>query len=134
MAGPVGWTIAGATLLTSILLFASKRTKLNKEKNAEITAVKKNTIIIKEMDAQIDQILHETIDVRTGLNGAYMHCLNLFGKDYMSFSDDQKKSLGALVNFTKALSALFGKTVQQVTVEEAEEAAEAEETANELTE
>ena len=118
MAGPVGWTIAGATLLTSILLFTSKRTKLNKEKNEEIESVKKNTVIIKELDTQIDQILRETIDVRTGLNGSYMTCLELFGKDYSTFSDEQKKKLGALVNYTKTLSALFSKTVTPVVASE----------------
>ena len=75
--------------------------------------------LIKELDAQISEILRETIDVRTGLNGAYMLCLDLYGKDYSSFSDEQKKSLGSLVNFTKTLSALFGKTVTPVTVEPA---------------
>ena len=111
MAGPIGWTIAGATMLTSIILFASKRTKLNKEKNAEIESVKKNIVIIKEMDAEINQILKETIDVRNGLNTSYMGCLELYGKDYTAFSEEQKKRLGALVNYTKTLSALFGKTV-----------------------
>ena len=121
MAGPIGWTIAGATLLTSIVLFTSKKTKLNKEKNAEIESVKKNTVMIKEIDAQISQILRETIDVRTGLNGAYMLCLSMYGKDYNTFSDEQKKSLGSLVNFTKTLSALFGKTVTPVSVEPTEQ-------------
>ncbi len=111
MAGPVGWTIAGATLLTSILLFTSKRTKLNKEKNEEIEAVKKNTVLVREMDAQIGQILTETETVRNGLNGVYMDCLQMYGKDYAVFSDEQKKRLGALVNHTKTLSVLFGKTV-----------------------
>ena len=45
MSGPIGWSIAGATLLTSILLFAKKRTKLNKQKNEEIESVKRNTIL-----------------------------------------------------------------------------------------
>ena len=121
MAGPIGWTIAGATLLTSIVLFTSKKTKLNKEKNAEIESVKKNTVMIKEIDAQISQILRETIDVRTGLNGAYMLCLSMYGKDYNTFSDEQKKSLGSLVNFTKTLSALFSKTVTPVSVEPTEQ-------------
>ena len=121
MAGPIGWTIAGATLLTSIVLFTSKKTKLNKEKNAEIESVKKNTVMIKEIDAQISQILRGTIDVRTGLNGAYMLCLSMYGKDYNTFSDEQKKSLGSLVNFTKTLSALFGKTVTPVSVEPTEQ-------------
>lgn len=42
MAGPVGWTIAGATLLSSIIIFSSKRTKLNKKKNEEIEVLKNN--------------------------------------------------------------------------------------------
>ncbi len=124
MAGPIGWTIAGATLLTSIVLFTSKRTKLNKEKNAEIESVKKNIIIIKEMDVEISQILKETIDVRNILNASYMQCLDLFGKDYSKFSDEQKKGLGAMVNYTKTLSALFGKTVAQAKVTDEEIAAE----------
>lgn len=111
MAGPIGWTIAGATLLTSILLFTSKRAKLNKQKNEEIEAVKTNTEKVREADVQINQLLTETVAVRTGLNDTYGRCLELFGKDYASFSDDQKTRLGALVNHTKTLSALLGKTV-----------------------
>ena len=111
MAGPIGWTIAGATLLTSILLFASKKKKLNKQKNEEIESVKKNTERIKEADAQISQILTETTAIRDGVNSAYSQCLNLFGQDYTSFTEEQKKGLGALVNDTKALSAMFKKTI-----------------------
>lgn len=111
MAGPIGWSIAGATLLTSILLFTRKRTKINKQKNEEIESVKQNTEKIREVDAQINEILSETVSVRTGLNEAYSQCLGMFGKDYKDFSDEQKKSLGALVNNTKTLSALFEKTI-----------------------
>ena len=111
MAGPIGWTIAGATLLTSILLFTSKKAKLNKQKNEEIEAVKNNTEKIREIDAQISQLLDETSAVRTGLAASCTSCLPMFGKDYSAFSEEQKKSLGALVNQTKALSALFGKTI-----------------------
>ncbi len=111
MAGPIGWTIAGATLLTSILLFSSKKTKLNKQKNEEIESVKKNTELLREIDAQIQQILTDTEAIRTGLNESFTQCLPMFQKDYTSFTDDQKRQLGALVNQTKALSAMFGKTI-----------------------
>lgn len=111
MAGPIGWSIAGATLLTSILLFTSKRAKLNKQKNEEIESVKRNTEKLREIDAQIGTILSETIQIRTGCNASYAKSIALYGKDYTSFSNEQKKMLGALVNQTKALSALFGKTV-----------------------
>ena len=111
MAGPIGWSIAGATLLTSILIFTKKKTKLNKQKNEEIETVKQNTEKIREVDLQISEILSQTCAIREGLNRSYTQCMALFGKDYTTFDDDQKKSLGALVNQTKALSALFGKTV-----------------------
>lgn len=112
MAGPIGWTIAGATLLSSILLFSSKRAKLNKQKNEEIENVKKNTETVRELDEKISVILGETGAVRTGLNNAYTACLRFFDKDYQALSSEEKMQLGALVNNTKALSALFGKTVE----------------------
>ena len=111
MAGPIGWTIAGATLLSSILLFAKKRTKLNKQKNEEIEAVKQNTEIIKEMDGEIGQILDETKGISSGLKESYIGCLDMFRGDYSTFSEEQKLKLGSLVNNTKALSAMFDKTV-----------------------
>ena len=108
MAGPIGWTIAGATLLTSILLFTAKKTKLNKQKNEEIAAVKDNTERVREMDAKLADLLSQTQTLRTNLNDSYSACLELFGRDYATFSDEQKKQLGALVNQTKALAASFG--------------------------
>ena len=111
MAGPIGWSIAGATLLSSILLFAKKRVKLNKEKNAEIEAVKTNTETVKELDAEITKIIDETVRITEGVKNSYTECLCSFGKDYSEFTDEQKMKLGALVNTTKALSAMFDRTI-----------------------
>ena len=111
MAGPIGWTIAGATLLSSILLFARKRTKLNKQKNEEIESVKKNIEAVREMDEKIGQLLTQTIAIRSGVNDIYRDCLHFFGMEYTSMTDDQKQQLGALVNKTKALSVMFEKTI-----------------------
>lgn len=113
LAGPVGWTIAGATLLSSILIFTAKKTKLNKQKNEEIAAIKNNIEIVHEMDAQIGMILSETAATRTGLNDMLKEALPLFGADYLNFADEQKQLLGALVNNTKALAAMFGKTIEE---------------------
>lgn len=113
LAGPVGWTIAGASLLTSILLFSKNKAKLNKEKNEEISVVKRNTEIVKEMDAQIQVILTKTSDIRKMLNESYRDCLPLFKGDYNSFSDKEKANLGAIVNLTKSLTALYGEQVTQ---------------------
>lgn len=120
LAGPVGWTIVGATLLSSILIFTAKKTKLNKQKNEEILAIKQNTELVHEMDAQIGTILSETSEVRNKLNEMYLKAVSLFGTDYLSLNNEQKYLLGALVNNTKALAALFGKMIGVEDGEESE--------------
>jgi hypothetical protein len=111
LCGPIGWTIAGATLLSSIVIFTAQKTKLNKQKNEEIQAVKQNIELVREMDSRITLILDETISVRNGLNDMLKKALPMYGADYLSIADDQKQLLGALINNTKALAALFGKTI-----------------------
>ena len=92
-------------------MFAKKRTKLNKQKNDEIESVKQNTEIIKELDGKIGQVLGETKEIMSGLKNSYKGCLDMFSGDYGTFSEEQKLKLGALVNNTKALSAMFDKTI-----------------------
>ena len=111
LAGPIGWSIAGATLLSSILIFTTKKTKLNKQKNEEILALKDNIELVREMDAQINVILTETEKIREGLNDLVVKVMPLYNADYMTIDDEQKQLLGALVNNTKALSAMFTKTI-----------------------
>ena len=57
LAGPIGWSIAGATLLTSVILFANKKIKLDKEKKEEIESVLRNTEKLRETDIQLDVLL-----------------------------------------------------------------------------
>lgn len=111
LADPVGWTIAGATLLSSILIFTSKKTKLNKQKNEEIQVIKDNTERVKEMDTKIAALLAETSEIRAGLNEMLAKAFVLSGADFLSLSAEQKQLLGALVNNTKAMAAMFGKTI-----------------------
>lgn len=112
LAGPVGWTIAGASLLSSIIIFSKKKVKLNAEKNEEIDNVKKNIELVKEMDAEISELLDETANIRDGLNNKFREDIYLFGSDYNSLSERDKTKLGALVNNTLALSAMLGKTIE----------------------
>lgn len=111
LSGPIGITIAGATILTSIVLFANQRTKLNKQKNEEIEAVKRNIETVKEMDAKIGTLLDKTKDVRDIQGKSYMDCLQYYNKDYAAFTDEDKTKLGALVNYTKSMAALFEESI-----------------------
>ena len=111
LAGPVGMGIAGASLLASIALFARKRILNNKEKNKEIESVKKNAAALKEVTSTIHTISAETITLMEKLMKQFSDNMELFGADYKSLNDSDKVRLGAMVNNTKALSALFGKTI-----------------------
>lgn len=111
LAGPVGIGIAGASLLASIALFSRKRILNNKEKNKEIESVKENTASLKEVTATIHTINAETITLRDELMKQFSDNMRLFGADYRSLEDEDKVRLGTMVNNTKALSALFSKTV-----------------------
>ena len=111
LSGPIGWSIAGATLLSSILIFTTKKSKLNKQKNEEILALKENIEAVREMDAKISMILVETEKIRKGLCEMLIKTLSLYEADYSNFENEQKLLLGALVNNTKALSVMFTKTI-----------------------
>ncbi|MBR3201616.1 MAG: hypothetical protein IKG17_09830 [Mogibacterium sp.] len=111
LAGPVGIGIAGASLLASIALFSRKRILNNKEKNKEIESIKKNTADLKEVTGVIHTINAETITLRDELMKQFTNNMTLFGSDYKSLDNTEKVRLGTMVNNTKALSALFIKTV-----------------------
>lgn len=113
LSGPIGWTIAGATLLSSILIFTAKKTKMNKQKNEEIHAIKNNIELVKEMDCKINGILTETIQIRTRLNEMMTKACSLYNADYTLLEGEQKQFLGVLINNTKALSAMLGKTLDE---------------------
>lgn len=111
LAGPVGWGIAGSSAAVGALLLWRKKRKIDESKRAEIERMKTCTEALREVKGKIDAISTETAGIFDNLNTVMSSCRDLSGQDYMSFSEDQKKALGALVNNTKALSALLNETV-----------------------
>ncbi len=111
MAGPIGWGVAGATLLTSIALFAKKRHDIAKEKHEELMAVKQNTESIRESLAAICSLRSKTNSLREGLSASFVSSCRLHGADYLALSDDEKLPLGLLVNNAKALGRLVAERV-----------------------
>ena len=113
LAGPVGWTVAGATLLASIGLFAKNKFENRAAKQEALTAVKQNTALVKGMDAQIDDLLRRTASLRELLLQSYSEALGCFGADFRALPAPQQSQLAALVNNTKAGAALLGKRIEQ---------------------
>jgi hypothetical protein len=112
LAGPIGWGLAGVTLLSSIVLFRLKKLKLDKKKKEEIEAIKNNTISAQKVSAQIQELLDEVVVLRDKLNNQYTGCLTDYGKDFMSIPKERQIQLGVLVNNTKSLAASLSKSIQ----------------------
>lgn len=115
LAGPVGWGIAGASVLTSIALFTRKRIKLKDEKNKELLNVKSNIEKLKEVSAKTDILKEKTYALFTELNNSFIKCISLVGSDYSKLNNNEQLQLGTLVNNTKALSALLKENINDGT-------------------
>jgi hypothetical protein len=113
LAGPVGWTVAGATLLTSIVLFAKKQFENREARHEALAALKQNTALVNAMDAQIDDLLHRTSSLRELLLNRYGEALAFFGADFVTLSAPQQSQLAALVNNTSASAGLLSKNIEQ---------------------
>ncbi len=113
LAGPIGWGIAGFSILTSIVLFANNKLKTNKKKQEEILSVKNNTNQLKEDIAFIEDLYSKTEDLRSNLNESFSSNLAMYNCDFNKLNDEQKYQLGALVNNTKSLAALLNSTLSK---------------------
>lgn len=117
LAGPIGWTVAGATLLVSITLFAKKKFDNREAKQEALAAVKRNVALVEGMDAQLDDLLRRTARLRESLMASYGDALLLFGADFRLLAPGQRSQLAALVNNTKACAALLSTRIEQATDE-----------------
>lgn len=113
LAGPIGWTIAGATLLASIALFAKKKFENREAKHEALTAIKRNTALVQGMDARIDELLQRTTSLREQLVASYGDALGHFRADFQALTPAERSTLGALVNNTKSCAALLSTRVEQ---------------------
>ena len=113
LAGPIGWGIAGFSILTSVVLFANNKLKTNKKKQEEILSVKNNTNQLKEDIAFIEDLYSKTEDLRSNLNESFSSNLAMYNCDFNKLNDEQKYQLGALVNNTKSLAALLNSTLSK---------------------
>lgn len=111
MAGPIGWSVAGATLLTSIVLFVKKKHDIVREKHQELLAVKRNTEILREAFAAVEGLRTKTDTLREELSKSFMLACRLHSVDYLSISDDDRLALGSLVNNAKSLGSLIADKV-----------------------
>jgi hypothetical protein len=112
LSGPVGWSVAGAAILTSVALFAWKKGETREAKQEELTAVKRNTARVEELAARIDDLLRRTDELRSLLTASYREATRSFGADFSELPASDQSRLAALVNSTQACAALLSERVE----------------------
>ena len=118
LAGPIGWTVAGATLLVSVVLFTRKKFENREAKQEALTGVKQNTALVQGIDAQIDDLLQRTTSLREHLLNRYRDALALVGADFLALSASEQSQLATLVNHAKAAAVLLSHTVDRQVADE----------------
>lgn len=111
LAGPIGWSIAGATLLTSIILLSNNKRKIDKEKKDEIEKIKNNTGKIVEQSNSIKILLEENNALYVNIVKNYQKALYIFNMDYTIMKEEDKFLLGSIVNETKAIAKSIEKGI-----------------------
>jgi len=112
LAGPIGWGIAGTSLLASIFLFCKKKFNILEQKRDEIVMMKKCTEALKEVKAQMDAVSIKIDGIKTNMIPDFNELKKLENGDYKSFSNEEKSDLARLVNNTKSLSKLLGEVIK----------------------
>lgn len=118
LAGPIGWTVAGATLLVSVVLFTRKKFENREAKQEALTGVKQNTALVQGIDAQIDDLLQRTTSLREHLLNRYRDALALVGADFLALSASEQSRLATLVNHAKSAAVLLSHTVDRQVADE----------------
>lgn len=106
LAGPIGWAIAGASLVTSGIIFLV--TKMNKDKLENIftliserDARSYDTAIV-ELNERIQRIKDESVLLTDAIER-----IKTFGTDYNAMSESQQYELGSYVNLMEASTMLL---------------------------
>ncbi|WP_439691110.1 hypothetical protein ACRQ4B_09075 [Curtobacterium sp. SP.BCo] len=111
LAGPIGWTVAGAALLTSIVLFTKKKFETREAKQKALLAVRRNIATVDALNEQIAALLEQTVSLRELLGKSYLQSLPSFATDFTALAKADQAPLASLVNTAMASANLLGRRI-----------------------
>lgn len=109
MAGPVGWTVAGAAIVGGGLFAIYKNKKAAEEANDKAKQIAERIYKLRPKLAQLVKLHNNTVELKSGLNIAAM--VNTYPNDYLQFNEDQKKALATVINNVRSMGELINKRV-----------------------
>lgn len=106
LAGPIGWTIAGLSILGSGLLFWKARTDRKKLEEIFLLISKRDKksyeLAIIELNERITRIAEETLKLQVAIMN-----IGTFGTDYNDMTEAQQYALGSYVNLMNSSTQLL---------------------------
>lgn len=109
MAGPVGWTVAGATIVGGGIFAIYKNKKAAEEANDNAKKIAERIYKLRPKLAQLVKLHDNTVKLKSGLNIAVM--VNTYPNDYLQFNEDQKKALATVINNVRSMGELINTRV-----------------------
>lgn len=113
LAGPVGWTIAGVSLLASGLIFWKSKSDKNHLENVFIAIserdVKSYELAIVELKERVSQIIDENSKLTDTIGE-----IESFGLDYNKMSEAQQYALGSYVNLMLSSTQLLVNPIKEL--------------------
>lgn len=113
LAGPIGWIIAGSSIVISASALSIKNKKIAEKAAEEVKIIKAATARMRETMKKVESLSNETIMLFSKLKALYAVLEDCQGKDFTEFGAETRKQFGYLVNSTLSLSEMLNKTVQE---------------------
>ena len=109
LAGPVGWGIAGVATASSAGLYMYKKRKNAALKSEEMQRIQEATHQAKKIVQEIQALRLKTKKLLKNLDRECVVLSSLYLADYSVLDEDQRLSLGKLVNNTLTLMVLVNQ-------------------------
>ena len=109
LAGPVGWTIAGVAAVGAAGAGFAARNKNEESAETLMSEREKVEEIIRKFDVMNAEVMALAEVTQTQMDGVEAADKAVTGTDYASFTSDEKKQAGTLVNLTLTLARLINE-------------------------
>ena len=113
LAGPVGWTIAGVSLLTSGIVFFKEKADKKRVENVLLSISHRDILTydlaVVELKERIDRIIDESARLRNAIDR-----IQTFGRNYKAMSEEQQYELGSYVNIMTSSTQLLVNPIKGI--------------------
>ncbi|WP_019413922.1 hypothetical protein [Paenisporosarcina sp. TG20] len=117
LAGPIGWGV-GAVTLVGGGLYANKKNKNAAVKaNSERFKIESETLLLRGFIEEMEELHQKTVELSTNLQKQFTRFADQTSGvvSFKSFTSDQQKEIGLIINITNALSKMINKKIGNLT-------------------